>query len=132
MPRNTLLTQLTGITESALYTYVCFYLRASADGTDVVSLTAYIDAMENEEVLDDIPLYEEGIGSLSPTYSFVMMVDMEKMVEQPETYVRLIPNFFFRRQSSSGISCFQYNSLVWRRWYIRIWCFYTKEIKYKI
>ena len=64
---------------------------------DVASLTAYIDAMENEEVLDDIPLYEEGIGSLSPTYSFVMMVDMEKMVEQPETYVRLIPNFFFRQ-----------------------------------
>ena len=62
-------------------------------------LRLYIDAMENEEVLDDIPLYEEGIGSLSPTYSFVMMVDMEKMVEQPETYVRLIPNFFFRQSN---------------------------------
>ena len=33
LPRNTLLTQLTGITESALYTYVCFLSRASADGT---------------------------------------------------------------------------------------------------
>ena len=67
------------------YTVVCFYRGASClMAPDVVSLTAYIDAMENEEVLDDIPLYEEGIGSLSPTYSFVMMVDMEKMVEQPE------------------------------------------------
>lgn len=64
---------------------------------DAVSLTAYIDAMENGEVLDDTALYEEGIGSLSPSYSFVMMVDMERMVEQPETYVRLIPNFFFRQ-----------------------------------
>ena len=92
-----MLTQLTGITESALYTYVCFYRGHLLMAPDVASLTAYIDAMENEEVLDDIPLYEEGIGSLSPTYSFVMMVDMEKMVEQPETYVRLIPNFFFRQ-----------------------------------
>ena len=48
-------------------------------------------------IVDDTALYEEGIGSLSPSYSFVMMVDMERMVEQPETYVRLIPNFFFRQ-----------------------------------
>ena len=26
-----------------------------------------------------------------------MMVDMEKMMDQPETYVRLVPNFFFRQ-----------------------------------
>lgn len=97
LPRNTLLTQLTGITESALYTYVCFYRGHLLMAPDVVSLTAYIDAMENGEVLDDTALYEEGIGSLSPSYSFVMMVDMERMVEQPETYVRLIPNFFFRQ-----------------------------------
>lgn len=25
-----------------------------------------------------------------------MMVDMEEMMRQPETYVRLVPNFFFR------------------------------------
>ena len=97
LPRNTLLTQLTGITESALYTYVCFYRGHLLMAPDAVSLTAYIDAMENGEVLDDTALYEEGIGSLSPSYSFVMMVDMERMVEQPETYVRLIPNFFFRQ-----------------------------------
>ena len=64
---------------------------------DAVSLTAYIDAMENGEVLDDTPMYEEGIASLSQAYSFVMMVDMEEMLHQPETYVRLIPNFFFRQ-----------------------------------
>ena len=49
---------------------LCFYRGHLLMAPDVVSLTAYIDAMENEEVLDDIPLYEEGIGSLSPTYSF--------------------------------------------------------------
>lgn len=64
LPRNTLLTQLTGITESALYTYVCFYRGHLLMAPDVVSLTAYIDAMENEEVLDDIPLYEEGSSEM--------------------------------------------------------------------
>ena len=28
-----------------------------------------------------------------------MMVDMEMMLSQPETYVRLIPNFFFRQSN---------------------------------
>ena len=97
LPRNTVLTQLTGITESALYTYVCFYRGHLLMAPDAVSLTAYIDAMENGEVLDDTPMYEEGIASLSQAYSFVMMVDMEEMLHQPETYVRLIPNFFFRQ-----------------------------------
>ena len=30
-------------------------------------------------------------------YEYAAVEDMEKMVEQPETYVRLIPNFFFRQ-----------------------------------
>lgn len=97
LPRNTLLTQMTGITESALYTYACFYRGNFLLAPDASSLSAYIDAIENSDVLDGMAVYEEGIKSLSPTYSFVMMADMEKMLCQPETYVRLIPNFFFRQ-----------------------------------
>lgn len=98
LPRNTLLTQLTGITESALYTYVSFYRGHLLMAPDVASIMAYIDALEDGEVLDDASMYEEGIASLSQSYSFVMMVDMEEMLNQPETYVRLIPNFFFRQE----------------------------------
>lgn len=97
LPRNTLLTQLTGITESALYTYACFYQDNLLLAPDALSLSVYIDAMENGDVLDGASVYEEGIGSLSPLYNFMMMVDMETMLEQPETYVRLVPNFFFRQ-----------------------------------
>ena len=70
LPRNTVLTQLTGITESALHTYACFYKGALLLAPDAQSLSAY--------------------------YNFAMMVDMEEMMHQPETYVRLVPNFFFR------------------------------------
>lgn len=97
LPRNTLLTQLTGITESALYTYACFYQDNLLLAPDALSLSVYIDAMENGDVLDGASVYEEGIGSLSPLYNFMMMVDMETMLQQPETYVRLVPNFFFRQ-----------------------------------
>lgn len=97
LPRNTLLTQLTGITESALYTYACFYQDNLLLAPDALSLSVYIDAMENGDVLDGASVYEEGIGSLSPLYNFMMMVDMETMLQQPETYVRLIPKFFFRQ-----------------------------------
>ena len=51
---------------------------------------------ESGDVLDGTSVYEEGVGSLSPYYNFAMMVDMEEMMHQPETYVRLVPNFFFR------------------------------------
>lgn len=97
LPRNTMLTQLTGITESALYTYACFYKGALLLAPDAQSLSAYIDAVENKDVLDGTSVYEEGVGSLSPYYNFTMMADMEEMMRQPENYVRLLPNFFFRQ-----------------------------------
>ena len=66
LPRNTLLTQLTGITESALYTFACFYRGSLLLAPDALSLSAYIEAVESGDVLDGTPVYEEGIGSLHP------------------------------------------------------------------
>lgn len=94
---NTLMIQLTGIAESVFYTYACFYKGYLLMAPNVLSLIAYIDAMESDEILEGNTAYEKVVGGLSPTYNFVMMADMEKMLEQPETYVCLIPNFFFRQ-----------------------------------
>lgn len=96
LPRNTLLTQMTGITENALYAFACFYQGNLLMAPDATSLSAYIEAVESGDVMDETPAYEESVVSLSPLYNFVMMVDMEAMLRQPETYVRLVPNFFFR------------------------------------
>ncbi len=97
LPLNTLLTQLTGIDKSTHYTYVSFYRNYMLLAPDTQSLSAYIDALERREVLDETAAYEEGVGSLSPLYNFVMMMDMEEMLHQPDDYVRLVPNFFFRQ-----------------------------------
>lgn len=96
LPRTTLFAQLTGITGAALRPYACFYRDVLLLAPDAVSLSAYIDALEGGAVLEGDPLYEEEVAALSPSYNFLMMMDMGEMMRQPEDYVRLVPNFFFR------------------------------------
>lgn len=98
LPRNTLFTQLTGITKSDLYVFACFYDGCLLFAPDAESLSAYIRQLEKKEILDGTPAYEEGIGSLSPSYNFMTMADLSDVFRQPENYVRLVPNFFFRNQ----------------------------------
>lgn len=98
MPRNTIFTQITGITESALYTYACFYKDKLLVAPDTESLISYMQFMEAGNVLEGQPVYKETTTNLSPNYNFVMMADLETMMMQRENYVRLIPNFFFRNQ----------------------------------
>lgn len=98
LPRNTLFTQLTGITQSNLYVYACFYDGSLVLAPDAESLSAYIRQLDKKEVLDNTPAYEEGISKLSQSYHFMMMADLSDVFRQPENYVRLVPNFFFRNQ----------------------------------
>ena len=96
LPRNTMLARFTGISGSSYYTFACFYRGDLLLAPDAASISAYIARMERGEVLDGTPFYEEGAGSLSPTYNFVMMADMGELLSQPRSYVRMIPSFFFK------------------------------------
>lgn len=96
VPRNTLFTQLTGITESALYVYACFYAGRLLLAPDAESLTAYIGQIEKRQLLDGNVAYEEGLSGLSDTYHFMLVADLAAVFAQPENYVRLVPSFFFR------------------------------------
>lgn len=99
IPRNTLFTQLTGITDSALYIYACFYAGHLLLAPDAESLSAYIGQIEKGELLDGNAVYEAGLSSLSDTYHFMLVADLETVFAQPENYVRLVPSFFFRNAS---------------------------------
>ena len=79
--------------------YAGFYGGALLLAPDVFSIPAYVAQMEAGSVLEGHSLYEECIGSLSPFYNFMMMADMETVLRQPEKYVQLVPNFFFRQAS---------------------------------
>lgn len=96
MPRNTLFTQLTGITESALHTYACFYQGHLLIAPDAESLSLYINHLEKGEVVGEKSAFEEGLSGLSDTYHFMLVADLEAVFAQPENYVRLVPSFFFR------------------------------------
>ena len=96
LPSNTLLARATGIAGYAQSTYACFYGGELLMAPDTRSLQAYVDAMERNDVLDGNPLYEKTISSLSPTYGFMMLADVERIMQQPDTYVRLLPRFFLR------------------------------------
>lgn len=96
VPRNTLFTQLTGITESAMYVYACFYAGSLLLAPDADSLLAYIGQIEKGQLLDGNIAYEKGLSGLSDTYHFMLVADLEAVFAQPESYVRLVPSFFFR------------------------------------
>lgn len=96
LPRNSFLPRITGVTESSLYSYFSFYKGNMLIAPDSRSLIAYIEAIESNDTLENSLTYEESMTGLSDSYIFMMMVDLGMVFEQPESYVRMIPNFFFR------------------------------------
>lgn len=96
LPDNILHTQLTGTSRANAQTYATFYDNAMLISFNKQSLQAYVDVMEKGNTMDGELLYERMTGSLATSYNLMMMVDMERIVERPESYVRYIPNFFYR------------------------------------
>lgn len=99
IPRNTLFTQLTGITDSALYIYACFYAGRLLLAPNAGSLSDYIAQLDKGQLLHGDTIYEAGLYGLSDTYHFMLLADLETVFAQPENYVRLVPSFFFRNAS---------------------------------
>ena len=100
LPINFLFSRLSGLSSSPSSSmYAGFYGGALLLAPDVFSIPAYVAQMKAGSVLEGHSLYEECIGSLSPFYNFMMMADMETVLRQPEKYVQLVPNFFFRQAS---------------------------------
>ena len=96
LPCNALFTQLTGITSSFLHTYACLYGGRLLLAPDAESLSCYVRHLDKGEVLEGVPGYRESIAGLSDVYNFMFVADLEHMFVQPESYVRLLPSFFFR------------------------------------
>lgn len=96
LPNNALHAQLTGVNHINSDSYAAFYNDAMLIASNKQSLQAYVDAIEKDKTMEDGLLYQRMVGSLATTYHLIMMVDMERIVERSESYVRYIPNFFYR------------------------------------
>lgn len=95
LPPTTLFTQLTGFAEPASDVYVAFYNGRILFAPDADSLSLYIQRLEAGEVLSGALAYRAGTDGLSDSYHFMLMADFEEVFRQPETYIRVIPDFFF-------------------------------------
>lgn len=97
LPCNTLFAQLTGVIDSTLLTYACIYKDHLLISPHVKGLQAYIESIEDKKTVPKgVSLYNDIIATLSQTYNFLMMADMERVLRQPKSCVRFIPNLFFR------------------------------------
>lgn len=95
LPANTLFTQFTGIMNIDEPLYATFRRETMLIGTKR-SVEAYLEQTQAEEFLEGNPFYEAAIVNVSDSYNFLVLADMQQILQQPDDYARLVPNFFFR------------------------------------
>lgn len=93
---TTLLRQLTGMADSTFTVCAAVHQGSLLWAADAFSLSAYIEALHRGDLLENRPLYQELMGGLASSYSFLLMADMERLLRQPKEYIRLMPSFFYR------------------------------------
>lgn len=99
VPRNTIFAQLTRVTNFASHLYACFYNGKLLMSPNPSSLVAYMSALDKSETLEGDSLYEEGTGSLSQSYNFILMGNLGDIFRLSGNHVRLIPDFFYNHQN---------------------------------
>lgn len=97
LPSGALMTYLMGGMEKTQVVYATFYQGCLLMAPNVVSLQQYIDALTQGDVLEKLPIYEQGIGGLATDYNFLLMADMEVLLSNKERYQTLLPDYFFRK-----------------------------------
>lgn len=96
LPPSTLFFQLTGCEGVSFYTYACFYHGALLLAADAQSLSAYIEAMECGDTLEESIYYNTLINTLALSGQYLLMADMNALSQLPLAYVRQLPTFFLK------------------------------------
>lgn len=66
---------------------------------DSLSLSSYVEAIESGRVLgEEESIYKEGVTSLSESYNFMSMADMEYMFGQADGLINFVPSYFRRHK----------------------------------
>lgn len=100
LPPNTQFARLTGITDPSANTYLYLRNKRLLIAPDVESIEAYLDFIDKDLTLpDENEAYESLTTSLQRSYNYMMMADMDRVLELSGCYARTIPNLFFRYRS---------------------------------
>lgn len=96
LPPATLFFQLTGLEGVSFYSYACFYRGNLLLAADAQSLSAYIEAVENENTLNTTDNYKDLTGTLTPLSQYLLMADIDAVAQMPPSYSRQLPTFFLK------------------------------------
>lgn len=96
LPYTNLFSQLTNFAGVTSHIYATFYGGHLLLAPDADSLSSYIRQLEAGKVLNGALAYQAGTDGLSDSYHFMLMADFEQIFQQPENYVHIVPEFFFR------------------------------------
>ena len=96
LPPTTLFFQLTGLEGISFHTYACFYRGKLLLAADAQSLSAYIEAIERKNTLDDTAYYRTLTGTLASSGKYLLMADIDAVSQLPSAYTRLLPAFFLK------------------------------------
>lgn len=96
VPRHSFFAQLTGFPGISYYSYACFYRGRLLLAADAMSLSAYIDALERGDVLQDTSSLGGITHTLAPSCGFLLVADMAHLSEYSDDYKRLMPTFIWQ------------------------------------
>ena len=130
LPRNSFFARLTGIEGASLYAYACFYGDRLLLAADAFSLSAYVDAIERGEVLQDVPAFEEVAHTLAPSGTYFLMADLGRLAAWPGACRRWIPTFFDVRESLGRLNTLETD---WLSIFSGVtmpgcWCYYARSL----
>lgn len=93
LPDTTLFAQLTHFADSTQEVYAVFYDGRLLLAPDEDSLSYYIRQLEQGKVLTGAVAYQAGMDTLSDSYHFMLMADLDHVFRHPEKRLRFMPDF---------------------------------------
>jgi len=94
LPQTTLFSRLTGLDVPSSCLHAVFYKECLLLSSKEESLFDYIRQVEKGEVFDGTVTHQAGLATLSETYRFLVMADLEHLLDGSESGVRYLPDFF--------------------------------------
>ena len=94
LPEHRLTTRLAGCSDGLSFTCACFYKGRLLLSSDEQDLSEYITSLEQNDVLEAVPLYGLATDKLAPTYHSLLMADMGEALFQSKYCRDLLPSFF--------------------------------------
>ena len=101
VPDSTLFAGLVGIS-AGTPVYVGFHQGNMLVGNSEESLSCYLEMIKRGEVMEGEERHERLLSSLSSTCRFLLIAEVDRLLQQPELFTRLVPQYFLKHARFFG------------------------------